>query len=789
MNKRFFTSESVTESHPDKTSDAISDSLLDAFIKEDKYSRVAIETLVTTGLVIIAGEVTSKGYVDIQGVVRNAVRELGYTNPEYEFDYKSCGVLNAIHEQSPDIAQGVIQGDPDANLGAGDQGCLKKGTLVRTKNGFIKIEEIKKGDYVLTPSGFKKVLNSVMTGVKKVIRITLKNGMSLDCTPDHKILCYDCKGVTYWKAANELTFNDNVCTTKPSVLEEVKEAVSVINRSTLFTKFNHKVYGSEEIILNDKTGYLIGELIGDGSVTKANSMELIFGNNLTHLNQVKQFLADSNLGNWRFTHNKDLISYSLKVDSVLLRKHFEKLGVNHVKSFEKTTPLSIFTSPKNVIASYLRGLFDSDGTIVVNTGRTKSNIRIRLCSSSLTLLKETQLLLNEFGIKSTILFNRPKGTLVGKNPKYKSNHDNYVLNLSGFESYQNFGSQIGFFDSKKNERMTSYLNYIEVKPQNSRAIYVIPHPTKNEWIDEAKLGLNLPFQVTSFKEKQELDYAEVYDLEVEGIHMFSGNGFYVHNSMFGYACNETPELMPLPITLANSLTRKYSELRKNKKLSWARPDGKSQVTVEYHDGKPIRVDTVVMSVQHDDISIDKVRKELTDEVIKPVLGKWIDDKTIFHINPTGRFVIGGPTGDTGVTGRKLSVDSYGGRSHEGGGAKSGKDPTKVDRSAAYAARYIAKNLVAAGVAPEVEVQLSYAIGVKDPVSIYVDAFGNSKFSTEVLEEVIRKHFPLSPAQIIKHFDLRRPIYFKTASFGHFGRSEFPWEKTDKVQVIKKELKL
>ncbi len=381
MVKRLFTSESVTEGHPDVCCNQISDALLDAFIKEDKYSRVAIETLVTTGLVVVAGEVTSKGYVDIPGVIRNTIREIGYTSPEYEFDYKSCGVLVAIHEQSPDIAQGVTQTkDPDENLGAGDQGM-----------------------------------------------------------------------------------------------------------------------------------------------------------------------------------------------------------------------------------------------------------------------------------------------------------------------------------------------------------------------------------------------------------------------MFGYACNETPELMPLPITLAHGLTKEYSTLRRNKKLSWARPDGKSQVTVEYHDGKPVRVDAVVMSVQHDDISIDKVRKEVMDYVIKPVLGKWIDDKTKFFINPTGRFVLGGPSGDSGVTGRKIIVDTYGGMAPHGGGAFSGKDCTKVDRSACYAARYIAKNLVAAGVAPEIEVQLSYAIGVKEPISIYVDAFGKSKFDNNTLEDLVRKLFPIAPAQIIKHFDLRRPIYFKTASFGHFGRSEFPWEKTDKVQVIKKEL--
>jgi len=255
--------------------------------------------------------------------------------------------------------------------------------------------------------------------------------------------------------------------------------------------------------------------------------------------------------------------------------------------------------------------------------------------------------------------------------------------------------------------------------------------------------------------------------------------------MMGFACKETPELMPLPIMLAHKLTMRLAEVRKKGILKYLRPDGKSQVTIEYEKvGKPLRVHTVVVSAQHGpEVSHDRIQKDIVEHVIRPVCGEWLDEKTVFHVNPTGRFIIGGPPGDCGVTGRKIIVDTYGGMARHGGGAFSGKDPTKVDRSAAYMARYIAKNLVAAGVAERLEVQLAYAIGLADPVSVFVETFGTSKLSQVELEQVIRKVFPLTPQGIIKHRDLRKPIYQKTASYGHFGRSEFSWEKADRVSDI------
>ena len=258
--------------------------------------------------------------------------------------------------------------------------------------------------------------------------------------------------------------------------------------------------------------------------------------------------------------------------------------------------------------------------------------------------------------------------------------------------------------------------------------------------------------------------------------------------MFGYACDETPELMPMPIMVAHKLCRQLSEVRRAGGLGFLRPDGKSQVSVEYKNGKPVRFDAIVVSTQHDDdVSTETLRAEVKKHIIDPVLDqKFVDSGTKFHINPTGRFVIGGPHGDTGLTGRKIIVDTYGGMGRHGGGAFSGKDPTKVDRSACYMARYIAKNIVAAGLASRCEVQLAYAIGVAEPVSVMVNTFGTGKVEEERLVELVRSNFALTPKGMIDHLKLRRPVYRLTASFGHFGRTEesFTWEKADKAAALK-----
>ena len=276
--------------------------------------------------------------------------------------------------------------------------------------------------------------------------------------------------------------------------------------------------------------------------------------------------------------------------------------------------------------------------------------------------------------------------------------------------------------------------------------------------------------------------------EGKGLHKEQGAGD--QGMMYGYACNETPELMPMPIIMAHKLTAKLADARKKGEIKWLRPDGKSQVSVEYDETwKPVRIDTVVVSTQHDEgVPYETIKKEIIEKVIKPVCGRLVDEKTKFHVNPTGAFVRGGPYADAGVTGRKIIVDTYGGVGRHGGGAFSGKDPSKVDRSAAYAARYIAKNLVKAGVADRCEIQLAYAIGVAEPVSVHVDCFGTNKVPVDRIVELVRKHFPTKPADIIHVLDLKRPIYLKTASYGHFGRNEpeFTWEKTDKAELIRKE---
>lgn len=260
--------------------------------------------------------------------------------------------------------------------------------------------------------------------------------------------------------------------------------------------------------------------------------------------------------------------------------------------------------------------------------------------------------------------------------------------------------------------------------------------------------------------------------------------------MFGYATNETPEYMPLPIALAHKLARRLTEVRKSGERSYLRPDGKTQVTVVYEDGKPVAVDTIVISTQHDpDVTLEQIKQDLMEKVIKPVVpAELLTAETKYFINPTGKFVIGGPQGDTGLTGRKIIVDTYGGMARHGGGAFSGKDPTKVDRSAAYAARYVAKNIVAAGLADKCEIQLAYAIGVAKPVSISINTFGTNKVAEDVITKLVNDNFDLRPAGIIKELDLRRPIYAQTAAYGHFGRTDvdLPWEHTDKAETLRKQ---
>ena len=324
-------------------------------------------------------------------------------------------------------------------------------------------------------------------------------------------------------------------------------------------------------------------------------------------------------------------------------------------------------------------------------------------------------------------------------------------------------------------------SWIDVEALTRKTVLDIGYNSSEMGFDGATCG------VLNVIGKQSPDIAQGVDRKDERKQGAGDQGL-----MFGYATNETDVLMPAPITLAHRLVKKQAEVRKRGKLPWLRPDAKSQVTLRYEDDKPVGLEAVVLSTQHSpDVSTKVLREAVMEEILKPVLpAKWIDKRTKYHINPTGRFVIGGPVGDCGLTGRKIIVDTYGGYARHGGGAFSGKDPSKVDRSAAYAARYVAKNIVAAGLAERCEVQVSYAIGVAEPTSIMIETFGTSRLSRDRLTQLVRKHFDLTPYGLREMLDLIRPIYQKTASYGHFGRSEpeFTWEHTDKAQELAADVK-
>ena len=673
MEKRLFTSESVTEGHPDKMCDAISDAILDALMEKDPMSRVACETCATTGLVMVMGEITTNAYVDIQKIVRETVREIGYDRAKYGFDCDTCGVVVAIDEQSTDIAMGVnkalearektmTEDELDA-IGAGDQGMMF---------GFASNET---EEYMPYPISLAHKLTRQLTKVRK-------DGTLKYLRPDGKsqvTVEYDENGKPYRLDAVVLSTQHDDAVTQEQIHEDIKKYVFDPVLPAGMVDENTKFY------INPTGRFVIGGPHGDSGLTGRKIIVDTYGGYARH-------------GGGAFS-GKDCT----KVD--------------------RSAAYAARYVAKNMVAA---GLAD------------KCEVQL---SYAIGVAHPTSIEVDTFGTG-------------------KLSDDRLVEIIREH------------FDL----RPAGIIKMLDLRRPIYKQTAAYGHFGRTESTDIA-MGVNKALEA---REKT------MTEDELDAI------GAGDQGMMFGFASNETEEYMPYPISLAHKLTRQLTKVRKDGTLKYLRPDGKSQVTVEYDEnGKPYRLDAVVLSTQHDDaVTQEQIHEDIKKYVFDPVLpAGMVDENTKFYINPTGRFVIGGPHGDSGLTGRKIIVDTYGGYARHGGGAFSGKDCTKVDRSAAYAARYVAKNMVAAGLADKCEVQLSYAIGVAHPTSIEVDTFGTGKLSDDRLVEIIREHFDLRPAGIIKMLDLRRPIYKQTAAYGHFGRTDvdLPWEKLDKVDVLKKYL--
>lgn len=753
MKERLMTSESVTYGHSDKFSDLVSNALMDEYLEGDSKSKVAIETTVFGNRITVGGEVTSKTKVDVVKVVQDLLEEVGYG-----YMIKDMEVEVLLREQSPEIFSGVVK--EDGEIGAGDQGCLKYDSLVNTEKGLVKIKDVVIGDRVLTRKGYKEVVMAKKTGKKETIRLITDRGRKIELTPDHKVFTDDGWIEAQYTEGKKLLIDDTLKHKEGSVdLRSIIECVDLNKdyRSKNSVKENAYTF-------NEDWAYILGFLIGDGYIANDKYVQFTIKNS-EKKDAIYQVLK-------RVVKEERIkeVELGLKVNCKLFREILYKLGLGYELSHTKRVPDSIFVSNDKIKGSFLRGLFDTDGSCVTFKTREtaqRDSVKLKVGSVSRDLLEGAMLLLKSLGIDCGI-FEGGNGEL-GKYNKsgIKSNYKLYVLNVRGTDSLYKFKDTVGFSVSSKRNKFLEFMESFDGKRNYSN----------DETIVRIESG----------------DVVDVYDLEVNECHEYFANGILVHNCMWGYASgNEFTNYMPYGAYLSHVLVDKLTEVRENGLLPYLRPDGKTQVTVIYdEDDRVVGVDSIVLSTMHtEEVSLEQLREDVDEYVITPVLEEHGEPINVGkHINTAGLFTLGFGLADAGLTGRKIVVDSYGGYAKHGGGNYNGKDASKVDRSGAYMARYLAKNILDDSKErfPEldikdVEVQLGYAIGVIEPVSLLVNIYShknNERLSiSDDYAQFIQDNISCTPKAIIDRFDLNNVKTKPLSVGGHFGKKGYKWEELD-----------
>lgn len=704
---RYFSNEIVFRGHPDKVCDQIGAAVLAECVRQDKNTRAGIEVTGGKGKIFVTGEVTTKAKFNVKKIVKRVLSDVGYKT-----NYK---IIDNLGKQSPDIAQGVDIG------GAGDQGCIAKGSLITTKNGFKKIEDVKIGDMVLTRFGFKRVLNAKYTGIKNTIAIKTNMGSVLNLTEDHLVLANN-----KWTEARDI-LNHTVNLPSISKFNPTKYSYHMEPSSDWHGgKLNGR---GQTIVLNEELAYLMGVLIGDGVLTSEKYITFAFRQEdkvEATLPIIQRVFKDATI-----KVRKD----GIIVNGVLYRKALYSMGLDYWHSNAKRVPICILENSIDIQAAFLRGLMDTDGTFVTcrTKGRQKDSCKISVASVSYMLMHDVRLMFKNMGIDCLLTKNG-----IGVSKIAKGNYMSYRLNIRGATSVFNYAKKIGFLVKYKKDKMDSFIkNYNGTR-----------NPSSTETVIKLYDG----------------GMCEVYDLEIEDCHEFYANGILVHNCMFGYACDDTNKMLPKAMVILQEFAKLYDEIRKNDNRLL--PDGKAQITGVYDDDfNLIRIRDFTVSYQN-----TEEEREDTDSIIENLAREICEKYGImeierFLINPTGKFLIGGFEGDAGVCGRKIVIDAYQGFANVGGGNMNAKDATKVDFSASHMARKIACEYLNSHNLKWCEVQLSYAIGIAEPLAIYI----NSNIGYIEPEKSLYQR--CTPANIIKELNLLEADYEELAKFGHYTKAD------------------